>query len=349
MRQVAESKGRKADILTVAKAARVSASTVSRYFNHPDLLKTSTRRRIEAAVRRTGYIRNRAAQTIHGIRSGTIGVLVPTLDHTIFAEVVQAFSDSVAEHGFTIMLASHGYDLQREYAILRKFLEHRVDGVVLTGLDHDAAVFQLIDQQSVPCVTVWNYADDARFTSIGADNALAGRLIAEHVLSLGHREIACMFPPTVGNDRAAGRRAAVLGTLARAGVSVPQEWDMTAVYSISASKGAATRLLSEPRRPTAIVCGNDVLATGVLYAAMARRLTVPDALTVVGIGDFKGASEMEPALTTVRLPACRIGREAGKALVAKIVDRGEAVSPIHCMPELVVRRSCGAPPDGVDG
>ena len=137
-------KQKKVDIVSVAKAVKVSASTVSRYFNHPTLVKLATRRKIESAVRNQGYIRNRAAQTIHGIRSGTIGVLVPTLDHAIFAEVVQAFSDTVAEHGFTILLASYGYDQKREYANLRKLLEHRVDGVVLTGLEHDEAIFQLI-------------------------------------------------------------------------------------------------------------------------------------------------------------------------------------------------------------
>ena len=188
-------KQQKVDIVSVAKVAKVSASTVSRYFNHPDLLKPDTRKRIDSAVRRTGYIRNRAAQTIHGIRSGTIGVLVPTLDHAIFAEVVQAFSDEVAEQGFTILLASHGYDPQREYAILRKMLEHRVDGIVLTGLDHDEAVFQLIDQQDIPTVLMWNYSQNARYPSVGTDNELAGELIAKHVLDLGHRDIACMLPP----------------------------------------------------------------------------------------------------------------------------------------------------------
>ena len=127
---------KKADIVAVARDANVSISTVSRTFNHPELVKPATRKKIDRAVRRLGYIRNRAAQTMHGIRSGTIGVVVPTIDHTIFAEVIQAFSDAVDEQGFTILLASHGYDLEREYGILRKFLEHRVDGVALIGFDH---------------------------------------------------------------------------------------------------------------------------------------------------------------------------------------------------------------------
>ncbi len=331
--------------MTVAKAARVSPSTVSRYFNHPELLKPATRKRIDSAVRRTGYIRNRAAQTIHGIRSGTIGVLIPTLDHAIFAEVVQAFSETVAAQGFTILLASHGYDLQREYAILRKFLEHRVDGVVLTGLDHDEAVFQLLDQQEIPCVLMWNYAAGSRYPSIGADNEFAGQLIAEHVLALGHRRIACMFPPTDGNDRAFARREVVLHTLTAAGVTVPDDWMLTTVYSISDSKEDAKRLLSGPSRPTALICGNDILATGALYGATASGLSVPDDLTIVGIGDFKGSSEIEPALTTVRLPARRIGQEAGQALVTAIID--PAAGPgnsLHCAPEFIARQSSAPPP-----
>ena len=341
---MSDSKPKKADIFTVAKAARVSPSTVSRYFNHPELLKSATRKRIDSAVRRTGYIRNRAAQTIHGIRSGTIGVLVPTLDHAIFAEVVQAFSDTVAAQGFTILLASHGYDLQREYAILRKFLEHRVDGVVLTGLDHDEAVFQLLDNQEIPCILMWNYAAGSRYPSIGANNEHAGKLIAEHIISLGHRRIACMFPPTMGNDRAHARREIVVTTLRNANIEVPDAWMLETVYSISDSKQDAKRLFSQGDRPTALICGNDILATGALYGATASGLKVPDDVSIVGIGDFKGSSEIEPALTTVRLPAGRIGKEAGHALVSAITDPASgAGASLHCAPEFVFRQS-SAPP-----
>jgi LacI family transcriptional regulator len=336
---VSDKEKKKADIISVAKAAKVSASTVSRYFNHPELLKSSTRRRIDSAVRKQGYIRNRAAQTIHGIRSGTIGVLVPTIDHAIFAEVVQAFSDAVEAQGFTILLASHGYSAEQEYAVLRKFLEHRVDGVVLTGLEHDEAVFQLIESQAIPAVLIWNHSEAARLPCIGADNYLAGRLIAEHILSLGHRDIACMFPPVSGNDRAQGRKLGVMEALANAGVEVRPEWQLETVYSISASKRDTSALLSRQKRPSAIICGNDILATGALYGAQACGLSVPANVSIVGIGDFKGSSEIEPPLSTVRLPAVRIGQEAGQALANAITQKEAGIANVQCMPELVVRAS----------
>ena len=139
----------KIDIVAVAKAAGVSISTVSRSFNHPDLVKAPTRKKIERAVQKLGYIRNRAAQVMHGRRSGTIGLIVPTIDHAIFAEVTQAFSDAMDEAGFTILIASHGFDLEKEYLRLRKLLEHRVDGIALIGLDHSESTYQLLEQQRI--------------------------------------------------------------------------------------------------------------------------------------------------------------------------------------------------------
>ena len=149
--------GNKADIVDVARRAGVSISTVSRSFNHPNLVNLATRKKIEKSVKALGYIRNRAAQAMHGRRSGTIGLIVPTIDHAIFAEVIQSFSDAVDQAGFTLLIASHGFDLEREYAVLRKFLEHRVDGVALIGLDHSEPTFQLLDQQAVPVISIWNY------------------------------------------------------------------------------------------------------------------------------------------------------------------------------------------------
>ena len=131
---MSDKKQKKADIVAVAIAASVSPATVSRFFNRPELVRLSTRRKIDRTVKKLGYIRNRAAQTIHGIRSGTIGLVVPTIDNTIFAEMIQAFSDEVGLNGFTILLGTHNYNNAREYDVLRKFLEHRVDGVAVVGL-----------------------------------------------------------------------------------------------------------------------------------------------------------------------------------------------------------------------
>ncbi|MBY8977310.1 LacI family DNA-binding transcriptional regulator [Rhodobacteraceae bacterium NNCM2] len=310
----------KADIIAVAKAANVSPSTVSRSYNHPDLVKPATRKKIEQAIQDLGYVRNRAAQTMHGKRSATIGLVVPTVNNAIFSEVIQSFSEAVDEAGFTILIATHGFDLGREYALTRKFLEHRVDGIALTGLDHLDATYNLIEQQEVPALQIWSYAHDARLPCIGADNVKAGRLAAEHLVALGHRRIGLVFPPVEGNDRARARLEGAEATLTAHGIDVPAHWRKQAPYSVALAKSACEEVFRGGDVPTAILCGNDVIAQGAIYAGVKYGFRVPDDISIIGIGDFPGFSEMEPALTTVRIPAVRIGKLAGSGLTSAITQ-----------------------------
>jgi len=335
----------KVDIVAVAKAAKVSPSTVSRTFNHPDLVSPATRKKINRAVQKLGYIRNRAAQTMHGKRSATIGLVVPTINHAIFAEVIQAFSDSIDQAGFSLLLASHGYDLDREYAMVRKLLEHRVDGVALVGLEHADATDRLIEQQKIPTVAIWNYDAQSSLPCVGADNRLAGKLAADHLLDLGHRDIGLIFPKTTGNDRAQNRLLAVHDALERVGISVPSKHESEAPYSVSQAKQAALRLLSEPYRPKALLCGNDVIAQGALFAAQNLGLRVPDDLSIIGIGDFKGSADVEPGLTTIRIPAEQIGKLAGEKFTDYITSDAPEPFRVCCDLEYVVRgttRAAGA-------
>lgn len=327
---MADLKTKKADIIDVAKAARVSASTVSRSFNYPELVNPATRKKINRAVEKLGYIRNRAAQTMHGRRSGTIGLIVPTINHTIFSEVIQSFSDAIDAAGFTLLIASHSYDLDREYAMMRKLLEHRVDGVALIGLEHTEASFQLIEQQNIPAIAIWNYDELASMSCVGADNHEAGRMAAGHLLSLGHRNIGLVFPQTIGNDRARQRLLGATETLDRHAVTTPEHWRTEAPYSIAQAKRATLDLLSQSPRPTALLCGNDVIAQGALYAAQNLGLRVPEDMSIIGIGDFKGSEDLEPALTTIAIPAQDIGTIAGRNFTRMITEGSSEILRLKC-------------------
>lgn len=308
------------DIIDVAKAAGVSPSTVSRAFNHPDLLRASTRKKIEKAVQKLGYIRNRAAQTMHGKRSGTIGLIVPTVNHAIFSQAIQSFSEAIDEAGFTLLIGSHGYNLERENQILRKFLEHRVDGVALVGLDHMEAVYQLIGQQDVPTIAIWNYDEGARISCIGVQNEEAGELVAKHIFDLGHRDIGFLFPPTGDNDRARGRLEGALSVIQESGLMISPEHRRVVQYSISDAKEMCLDLLNKAPSLTALICGNDVIAQGAVYACLAMSIKIPDEMSIVGIGDFPGSADLEPALSTVRIPARTIGNLAGQELCKAITS-----------------------------
>ncbi len=336
----------KIDIFSVAKAAGVSATTVSRAMNHPDLVNPTTLKKVEKAIRKTGYVRNRAAQTIHGRRSATVGLVVPTVNYSIFAELVQTFNDTVADLGFTLLLATHDYDLKAEFQVLRKLLEHRVDGIALVGLDHSDDTYRLLASQDVPVVAAWSYSETSQISCIGADNSEAGRIAARHLLSLGHRRIGLVFPPTHENDRARSRLDAVEAELREAGIEVPDAWRVRSPYSVAQAKTACLELLSKHHGLTGLICGNDIIAHGAMSSAMQLGMRIPQDLSIVGIGDFAGSADMYPALSTVQIPAQKIGVEAGNYLVQSIAQ-SDPTNIVRNKIEVILqpRATSGSPAD----
>ena len=331
-------------IIEVALRAGVSPATVSRVYNAPEIVKGPTRKRVEQAAADLGYIRNRLAGTLHNRFSGAVGLVVPTIDNAIFAEMIEAFASRLQRHDRTMLIAAHGYDLALETSIVRSLLERRIDGVVLVGFDHDDVPLNMLAQRDVPVISIWNFSEQSSLPCIGADNHEAGATVTRHLIALGHRDLAFLFPETRSNDRARGRMEGALEAAKAAGIKVPARRIHACPYDIGEAKTLAAKLLKE-RRPTAVVCGNDVIAHGVLYASQALGLAVPEQLSVVGIGDFRGSAHMEPGLTTVRIPARQIGRLAADAIV-EMSETRQPPDPARRAIEIsfVERSSTGPPP-----
>ncbi len=314
-------------IIEVAARASVSPATVSRFFNDPEVVKANTRKRIEQAANDLGYIRDRMAGSMHNRFSGTIGLIVPTIDNAIFAELIEAFSSRLLHHDRTMLIAAHGYDLEREVGIVRSLLERRIDGIALVGFDHEAVPMNMLEQRNVPIISVWNYSEDSKMPCIGADNFKAGQIVMDHLLELGHRDICCLFPEIKGNDRARDRLNGAMKAASNYNFQLSEDAIQQCGYDIGEAKERVKTLL-EASRPTAILCGNDVISHGAIFACQALGLNIPEDISIVGIGDFRGSAQMEPALTTVRLPARKIGRLAADALVA-MNDTGMQPEPFR--------------------
>jgi LacI family transcriptional regulator len=330
-------------IVDVAARAGVSIATVSRAFARPDMVRADTRRRIEEAARDLGYIRDRVAGAMHTRFSGTVGLIVPTIDNAIFAEMIEAFSTRLRERDRTMLIAAHGYDLSLETGIVRSLLERRIDGVALVGFAHESVPLTMLESRGVPVISIWNWRADSPLPCIGADNARAARLVTEHLIARGHRDIAFLFPDSGFNDRAGDRIDGALAAMAEAGLAVPSRRRLTCPYDMGAAKDIAARLLGDDP-PTGIVCGNDVIAHGVIFAATALGRRVPADVSVVGIGDLRGSAQFEPGLTTVRLPARRIGTLAADTLV-EMSESGRAPDPFRRAVDVsfVERASTGPP------
>ena len=325
-------KNRGSTITDVARQAGTSPATVSRYFSNPESVHADTGRRIEDAANALSYIRNRAAAATRGQKTGTIGMVVPTFESSIFAELIEHLTTDLGALGQTVLIASNHYDLDREVQAVKTFAEHGVDGVILIGGQHDPAINDLLEARGIQLLCVWNLPQDKSdapdIDVIGIDNFELGYAAAVHILDLGHRDIACIFGTSDGNDRAQNRQKGILSAIKDRGVTPPAHWCCETRYDLRMARVIATDILKQDHRPSAVICGNDIIAFATIWAAQQLGLNIPHDLSVMGIGDFKGAAEMHPPLSTIRIPARFIGQMAARRIM-DLINSPDENPPRH--------------------
>jgi LacI family transcriptional regulator len=322
----------------VAKLAAVSPATVSRAFNAPHLLTAKTLARVSAAAKTLDYLPDGLARSLRRNRSMVIGAVMPSLRHAYFATTVEALRSEIAEKGYTLLLGAARHDARAELAAVRSMIRLGVDGFVLAGRRHDPELLPLLRARDKPFILTWCY--DATLPSVGFDHRLAIQAAVDHLVDLGHREfVALMAMQTV--DREQDRLAGIEEALARRGRPFGKDRVVYAGDSAPQDGRNAFRA-ARARFPhaTAIVCANDLLAAGALMECSASGLSVPGELSVVGYGDLDIAAAMNPAITTVRAPAEKMGTLAGRLLLSRLAGEAD-LDHIELATELVVRASTG--------
>lgn len=333
----------RASLQDVARLANVSTATVSRVINGSATVSDDKRQAVQRACDELGYVLNAAARTLASRRSMTIGAVVPTLATETFSRTLAGFQQRVHEAGYTLLVASFGFDSHVELKEVQTMLEHGVDALMVVGRTHDPKMWELIERKRIPCVQAW--AQDPNRPSVGFDNIAVARQMVEHLLSLGHREFAMIVGEPGFNDRVGDRIAGTRARLAEDGLAIPAQWQMDTDLTLEGAIVAMQRLLRGPARPTAVICANDLLAFGALLAAKNLGVRVPEDVSVVGFNDFDYAKYMSPPLTTIRVDLTQIGHNAGTYLLEALAGKQPA-GLIETATELVVRGSSGPAPAG---
>jgi len=331
-------------VAAVAAAAGVSTATVSRVLNTPQAVRETLRRQVETAVAQLGYVPHAGARAMMLRRSGTIGAVFPTVDNAIFAKAIDALQRRLSEAGLQLLIATSDYDPDAEMRQAVNLVTRGADALALCGAGQRSELLEFLRQRGLPCVHVMTLLPaDAPMTSVGFDNAGAMAQAVRYLIDLGHRRIAMLAGVTRDNDRASARVAGVRRALHDAGLKLPPQRLVERRYSIAAAREGLRELMAARPAPTAIVCGNDVLAFGALLEAQRLGIAVPQALSIVGFDDLELARQLQPALTTVRVPAEEMWRAAADRLIAAL--RGEAVQrATEIEVALVVRESTAAAP-----
>lgn len=326
----------------VAREAGVSTATVSRCVNSPDRVVEKTRIRVLAAVDKLGYTPNFAARVMAANRSFTIGAIIPTMENAVFARGLQAFQDELRNQGYTLLVSSSAYKPEVEEEQIRALVARGADGLLLIGHERTAEIYDYLSLHQVPTLVAWSHLPEANLPSVGFDNRGSMADLARHVINMGHRHIAMISGIIAGNDRAQRRKAGVEDALRENGLEASLIKVVETPYDIENGAAAFRELMLSSPRPTAVMCGNDVLAVGALRAARELGLKVPRDVSITGFDDIELAGIVSPSLTTVHVPHREMGRRAASELIEMVEGKSEGRT--MCIDTHIVERHSLAKP-----
>ncbi|HUN94848.1 MAG TPA: LacI family DNA-binding transcriptional regulator [Bradyrhizobium sp.] len=332
----------KVKIEDVARQAAVSAATVSRVLNHPEIVRPELRDKVTRAIANLSYTRDSAARALKSGRMRTIGAIVPTLGLGIFADGVEALQNRLSESGYTLFIANSQYDQRRELQELQSLIERGIDGIVLVGGSHGQELRALIQQAGVPVITTYVSKAQGGIPAIGIDNHRATRELTQYLLELGHVRFGTIANVPPSNDRSRARLDGIQKALAEAGIHLQPSQIIRADHSLAQGRAALRQLLNDHPDITAVICTTDTLSIGAIAEARKMGISVPQQLSITGFDDVELSAQIDPPLTTISIPAAEIGRGAADYLINAIA--GMPIPKSVQLPYRLIIRASTAPP-----
>jgi LacI family transcriptional regulator len=329
----------------VARLSGVSVATVSRVFNGYTDVHPETRERVLAAARELDYAPSAAARTLVGRRSQLVGVVLntgyehPDIEHPFFQDVLVGLKHGVGELGYDLLL----FATEQPGAYLRRARHHRVDGLVLWGVDRDDPDLPPLVEARMPLVAIDLEVVGPCATWISSDSVGGARLAVRHLHELGHTRIATitgLVGTKPGRERLEGYRQ----ELTSLGLEVSPEYETNGDFYADSGEAAMRALLTQAERPTAVFAASDEMAVGAAGAARSAGVRVPEDISIIGFDDSRIAALLDPPLTTVRQDRASLGIAAARTVAGTIEHPDEPPTPSILPVELVVRRSSAPPP-----
>jgi DNA-binding LacI/PurR family transcriptional regulator len=334
---------RRPTIRDVARLAGVSIGTVSSVLNDSDSVAPATRRHVETCMTELGYEPNNAARTLKRGRISAIGFIAPDISNPYFAMVAEGIQAAIDDADILLVLCGTRAAVEREEYFARVLRHQRLDGVIYlsgSGLPSPSLI-ELARKGRV--VFVDEQLPGMDVPHVVAANRAGARAVANAVIEAGHRRIAIIGGPRrlwTAEQRLAGYREA----LAAAGLDPDAVPVVVGDYGERSGYNAASELLAGRRRPTALLCANDLMAIGALRRARELKLSVPRDLSLTGFDDIPAAALLDPPLTTVVQPGHEMGRAAAELLLHRIGARADAPPARKAFPTtLRLRGSVTAP------
>ncbi len=330
--------GRRVTTRDVAARAGVSQPTVSMVLSRNPTARVApeTQARVLQAAEELGYRPNVLARGLAQRRSFALGIVVPELRNPFFIDVISGAERVAAEQQYAVLLSETGG--RSPLAHLEALQGRQIDGIIIDAASAAAVPTSALAGTHVVLID----EPSQRWPGVASDAAAAGRQAAEHLLALGHREIAFIGPA----DDVHGvrlRERGFIQTLRAAGVGLPSEWLRRTPGTAAGGHEAMRLLLTRTRRPTAVFCANDLCALGALKACAASGVAVPRDLSVVGCDDIEMARLVTPELTTVAVPARELGARAARLLLRTLAGTEPDTRPARLLAVRLIARGTSGP------
>lgn len=327
----------------IARALNVSKMTVSRAINNHPEINRETRARILTAARKMKYRPNQFARALTTNHSYLIGIVVPDLMHSYFAEICRGVEAHARPVGYQNLICSTDEEPRKEMDEIEALLS-RTDGLIVASAlsTTEAKFYRRLLSEGANIVLIDRLLDGLKCSAVTTDDVEVGRLATEHLIKLGHRRIGHLRGTKVSTSvrRFQGYQEALSKAGLRSGKALVHECGFTEADGYKAMQKWITR----GDLPSAIFAANDPAAIGAMAALNDAGISVPDTVAFVGAGNIHHGDMLRVPLTTVSWSTAAMGQEAASLLLELIDGKKKARRhrTLTVPPKLVVRRSCGA-------
>jgi LacI family transcriptional regulator len=301
----------------VARRAKVSIATVSRTINGVPSVAPQLSRRVWRVIEELGYYPNTQARALVSGRSRIFGLIVSEITNPFFPEIVQGFEDIAVQHNYEILTTSTVHDPKRMALSVRRMIERRVEGVAIVTFGMEEALFDDLKSRKIPLVFIDVGPPLPRVSNIKIDYLHGIRQAVQHLAALCHKHIAFISGPLMLKS-AVARQRAFIQSMQEIGLPIDEKYLIEGNHTMEGGMEALEKILLFPKRPTAVICSNDMTAIGVMRQGYEAGLRIPQDLSLVGFDDIRLAQFIIPPLTTIKMSQTEIARMAFNALLAEV-------------------------------
>jgi LacI family transcriptional regulator len=323
----------------IAAGCGVSRATVSLVLRNSPLVHADTRARVEAELKRRGYVYNRAAASLRAGKSSSVALVINDLSNPFFAEFASGVDEALGAASFVTLLGSTSESAERQLAVVASLLEHNPAGIILSPAEGgDAQRLMQVIGNNVPVLVFNRDIPGMPWDLLAMDNFNGARQATEFLIGLGHRRIA-FFGGHRESSSCRQRREGYHAALAAAGIKPEPRWIVdSAPTRLEAARQVAALFLVDPA-PTAAVAYNDTVALGLMMGLAARGRRPGHDFAVVGFDDIPEAAVSVPPLTTMSTEPRALGRQAAAWILSHAGKPPQAPQRIIAPVRLVVRES----------